>query len=161
MSEDSRQFEQAMTDIPPRWYENLILQLACTLVAYSGIKAGMALHPEHFSNLGLPIISAMLYIYSSILDAHSTLKCLRLMDRADQYGIRHHLVETHILLPDRPSPDTLLGHPSVILDYMGVGLVAIFPQIGIPLAFGKGLIVLNNYRQAQRFERAIDIASGR
>lgn len=131
------------------------------LLAFLGAEVGHQSNPENFGGMMLPMVSAALYVYGSILDSHSTLGTLRLMKQADNMGIRHSLEEGNILLPNRPSPDNFFLYPKTyVVDSMLVGLAAAAPTIGIPLALARGLAALNNYRKAQRLELAIKIASG-
>lgn len=91
------------------------------------------------------VIAGVTFIVGSLCDSISTIRTLRSLDRADELGIQHGIIEGNTMLPDRPTEEELLfDRKHLIFKLKCEALGILIPPIGIGLGIGGLAAAANN-----------------
>lgn len=156
--------EMAEQRLPFRWYESYEKIMNWTVKAMmigSGLSAVACTasivegsYPWYFH-----FVSISIYTLSEVADRISTAKGFNAMNRASSTGILHACYEDSPLLSHvRTSKDLFYNPRSYLSSLLGITVAMVSPGLGIPLASGKVIASLNNFRIARRLNLATDIA---
>ena len=151
------EFRRAEAEIPHAFFESPELIEGVEAVVLLAITIGQIIDNKLIPTIPLSMASATTYIIGRIMDRQSTLKSLKIQERAEKLKIEHPIIESNPLLPNKMTAEEYVSSPKKFLDYSFSIIAPIFPSIGIAAGIGGGLAALNNYRGAKRLERAIEI----
>lgn len=151
--------EQANLEIPDAWYEKYYSSYVVTstliflsLYISDSEKIKMDSLPAH-------ITAATLYLISAIADRYSTIQGLKANQKAIELGLGSQTYEENILAGNAKTPDEYINNKKLLIAQGIVMTIATaFPPVGIAFAGAKSVCTANNFRQAKRINRAIEIA---
>jgi hypothetical protein len=117
--------------------EELVVRLAPLAVSAFAIPNYLETLRNGDSNIPWILTAGVLGFLGNIADTASTISVFNMANRADAIGIEHNLVEANQFLPDRPTPQDLLGGKTLVQDCFFVVFGIVCPPLGIATATGK------------------------
>jgi hypothetical protein len=153
----AKEYEQAEGEIPHAVYEDFVFLYGVGILTFGLIRVARDVG-EDMPVFALSVASAATYIIGSIMDTCSTVKGLKVIQRADELGINHPLEELNDYFPGRPTVEEYwqsIKKKGISVDAVGAFVAATCPAVGL----GRGFVALNNSRKARRLSRAIEIAT--
>lgn len=152
------EYETALLEIPPVFYERRMTMYGVGLIALVGVMTAQDVGGGDLPSYILPIASSATYVIGRIMDRLSTIKALEVMQRADELGITYPFTEQNPYLPEKLSPEELQHHPQKYVDFAVSALCPIVPPWGFAIGLSSGFVALNNSRKTKRLQRAIKMS---